>query len=57
MECCRSNAVYWEVTLELATDRSYQFRYLVNGQTWVNDSHADEYGYNSTGATNSIVRT
>ena len=28
LECCRSNAANWELTLELAAGRSYQYRYL-----------------------------
>ena len=57
LECCRSNAANWELTLELAAGKSYQYRYLVNGNTWVNDSKADEYNYNPFGGTNSVVRT
>jgi 1,4-alpha-glucan branching enzyme len=57
LECCRSNAANWELTLELAADRSYQYRYLINGSTWVNDSKADDYNYNPYGSTNSVVRT
>ncbi|MHB1356498.1 MAG: isoamylase early set domain-containing protein [Anaerolineae bacterium] len=57
LDCCRSNASNWELTLELATDHSYQYRYLVNGNIWVNDSKADEFNYNPYGSTNSVVRT
>jgi 1,4-alpha-glucan branching enzyme len=31
------------VTLDLATDREYQYRYLINGRKWENDWNADEY--------------
>jgi 1,4-alpha-glucan branching enzyme len=57
LECCRSNRSYWEITLELAEGQSYQFRYLVNGHTWINDSKADEYVYSPLNSTNSVVRT
>ncbi len=30
-------------TLELESGREYQFRYLVDGKTWVNDEEADGY--------------
>jgi 1,4-alpha-glucan branching enzyme len=57
LECCRTNATNWELTIELAADFSYQFRYLINGSVWVNDSKADDYNYNTFGSTYSIVRT
>ena len=31
------------VTLELATQREYQYRYLIDGSEWENDWNADEY--------------
>lgn len=31
------------ITLELKTGRDYQFRYLVDDATWVNDWNADKY--------------
>jgi 1,4-alpha-glucan branching enzyme len=34
-------------TLELESGREYQFRYLVDGETWINDEEAD--GYISSG--------
>ena len=30
-------------TLELEVGKNYQFRYLVDGETWVNDAGADSY--------------
>lgn len=44
------------VTLDLETGREYQFRYLVEDQTWANDGEAD--GYHPSGfpdAENSVV--
>ena len=31
------------VTLDLATKREYQYRYLIDGNEWENDWNADEY--------------
>jgi 1,4-alpha-glucan branching enzyme len=33
----------FSVTLELAAGKDYQFRYLLDGQTWINDPMADRY--------------
>ncbi len=30
-------------TVELETGKEYQFRYLLNGESWQNDSEADKY--------------
>lgn len=35
----------------------YQFRYLLDGKTWVNDEAADDYVYNEFGGQNSVVDT
>lgn len=35
----------------------FQYRYLVDGQTWVNDNAADAYVSNEFGSQNSIVDT
>jgi len=56
-DCCRSNAEYWALTLELDAGRRFEFRYLVNGETWVNEPKAHEYVTNNYGATNSVVLT
>jgi 1,4-alpha-glucan branching enzyme len=45
------------VTLELEKGREYQFRYLVNGEEWQNDWHADKYAPNPFGEENSVVVT
>lgn len=31
------------VTLDLAADKEYQFRYLLDGEHWHNDDEADKY--------------
>jgi len=56
-DCCRSNEDYWELVLELPAGGRYQYRFLINEQTWVNDSHADEYAEDAEGNLNSIVMT
>jgi 1,4-alpha-glucan branching enzyme len=47
----------WQISLILPKGRQYQFRYLVNGQDWHNDWHADEYVSNRFGTDNSVVTT
>jgi 1,4-alpha-glucan branching enzyme len=43
------------VTLELEKGRKYQFRYLIDGDRWENDWHADMYEPNPFGGNNSVV--
>lgn len=43
--------------LRLAKDSSFQFRYLIDGENWVNDDSADDYVRNSFGTDNSLVST
>lgn len=33
----------FKVDIDLETGRRYQFRYLIDGETWANDWHADDY--------------
>jgi hypothetical protein len=47
----------WELTLELPTGRRYEYRYLVNGDTWCNDCNADSYVADPYGTYNSVVHT
>lgn len=47
----------WRATVELEPGRDYQFRYLVDGNHWVNDEAADAYVANPFGADNCVVRT
>jgi 1,4-alpha-glucan branching enzyme len=44
-------------TLELETGKEYQFRYLIDGLVWKNDSQADSYAANGFGEENSVVST
>tara|TARA_R110002126_G_scaffold15185_12_gene62535 strand:- start:10560 stop:10868 length:309 start_codon:yes stop_codon:yes gene_type:complete len=39
----KSKSGDFSASLTLEKDREYQFRYLVNGGTWVNDDAADAY--------------
>ena len=47
----------WELTLELEKGNSYQFRYLIDGNNWQNDWHADRYVPNPFGGENSVIET
>lgn len=47
----------WQITLELERDKSYQYRYLLDGSDWANDSNADRYVHNPFGGENSVVDT
>jgi 1,4-alpha-glucan branching enzyme len=47
----------WRISLVLPKGHTYQFRYLVNGQDWQNDWHADKYAKNKFGTDNSVVQT
>ena len=45
----------WRLALDLKRGAEYQFRYLVDGQEWVNDPAADKYVPNPFGSENSVV--
>jgi 1,4-alpha-glucan branching enzyme len=47
----------FSATLELEPERAYQFRYLVNGEHWYNEWHADAYIPSGFGKDNCIVNT
>lgn len=47
----------YRAVVELEPERAYQFRYLVNGQHWCNEWHADGYSPNNLGSDNCIVTT
>lgn len=46
----------FKVDLELLPGTAYQFRYLVNGEHWLNDDGADAYVPSGYGEDNSVVR-
>jgi 1,4-alpha-glucan branching enzyme len=45
----------WKATVELEPGRRYRFRYLVDGEKWLNDWHADDYVENPYGTDDSVV--
>lgn len=45
----------WKVSFELEAGRRYRFRYLVDGEEWLNDWHADDYVANPHGSDDSVV--
>ncbi len=47
----------YQASLELAPEQEYQFRYLVNGMHWYNDSQADAYIPSGFGPENSVLST
>jgi 1,4-alpha-glucan branching enzyme len=47
----------FRVMLELEPGREYPFRYLINGEHWCNDWHADGYVPSRSGEDNCVVVT
>jgi 1,4-alpha-glucan branching enzyme len=47
----------WHTSLVLESDRSYRFRYLVDGKEWMDDDHADGCEPNPFGGFDSVVCT
>lgn len=45
----------FSVTLSLPAGQSYRFRYVLDGNVWVNDSQADGYAPNEFGEANAIL--
>ena len=45
----------WQATVALEPGRSYRYRYLLDGQRWENDEHADRYEPNPLGTVDSVV--
>ena len=43
--------------LELETGNEFQFKYLVDGMNWINDTEADSFVASPYGEANSIVST
>ena len=44
-------------TLELEAGKEYQFRYLIDGSSWKNESEADRFVANEFGAENGVIST
>jgi 1,4-alpha-glucan branching enzyme len=55
MSALKSND--FTATLELESGKEYQFRYLVDGLVWKNDSDADYFVANSFGEENGVIST
>lgn len=47
----------WSATVELEPAIAYQYRYVINGEHWENDWHAEEYIANGVNGDNCVVRT
>ncbi|MBW8334529.1 MAG: isoamylase early set domain-containing protein [Prolixibacteraceae bacterium] len=47
----------FSATLELESGKEYQFRYLIDGANWKNDSDADGFVTNEFGAENCVIST
>ncbi len=47
----------WHTSLILEANRAYRFRYLVNGEEWMDDDHADSYEPNPFGGFDSVIFT
>jgi 1,4-alpha-glucan branching enzyme len=45
----------FKITLDLSTEREYQFRYLLDADHWKNDSAADKYVASPYGEENSVI--
>lgn len=45
----------WKTSVYLPPESKAQFRYIINGQHWLNDFHADGYAPNAMGSENCIV--
>lgn len=45
----------FRLTLSLPSQKSYEFRYLINGEEWVTDTEADKCTWNIYGSKNGII--
>jgi 1,4-alpha-glucan branching enzyme len=43
--------------IRLPKEEGFQFRYLVDGNAWLNDDDADDYRYNEFGGRNCVIYT
>lgn len=53
----RDRAGEWSLVVELGPGRAYQFRYLCDGDRWLNDASADCFVCNPYGTDNFVVVT
>ncbi|MCS7260585.1 MAG: isoamylase early set domain-containing protein [Anaerolineae bacterium] len=47
----------WYIEIDLEPARRYEFRYLCDGERWMNDPEADAYEPNPYGGKNSVIFT
>ena len=52
----KKNGIF-SATVELPVGKNVEFRYLVDGETWLNDESADAYVPTPFGSDNSVVNT
>ena len=45
----------WRATIEVPVGRRYPFRYLLDGEEWLNEWHADDYVETDDGRYDSVV--
>ena len=50
----QKNGIF-KAVVELESGKEYQFRYLIDGETWENDWDADKYVASPYGGDNSVV--
>ncbi|MFN7117223.1 MAG: isoamylase early set domain-containing protein [Saprospiraceae bacterium] len=46
---------FFKATVELESGKEYQFRYLVDGNIWINDQEADKYVPTQFGTENCVI--
>lgn len=47
----------WRASLELDANHTYEYRYLVNDDQWLNEPNADGYTPNPFGSENCVLHT
>lgn len=45
----------FSAVIKLDKNKEYQFRYLIDGKTWLNESEADRYVPNGYGEENAVI--
>ncbi len=45
----------WQCSYVLEAGKEYQFRYLADGETWLNEPEADKFVTNHYGTENSVI--
>lgn len=48
---------FFKAVVELETGKEYQFRYLIDGENWINDQEADKYVPSEFGTENGVIST